>query len=995
MQAAAQRQRFWTRAIEASATPLRTYLVAMILVATVPIALLMTYHILSGVKAEQQRLQLRLQRSATWLAHSVEQELGSYIEALTLLSYTDAITHRDPIALSWLVQARPSVARAWSSLYVISADGKLVFDSSSRPLADSLSLQRVRRVLSDGKPLVSQLDLEDGMPAVTVVDVPVVGAGAARYVIGARIKSQVWQRLIDEARERDADIVAMFDRRLQPIAHAQALPRPAEPAARAASAPLLPVTPVSFAPEHTVAAWGEVPLAGWSVAVGVQMAPVVQAQSKALVTALAIAGGCLLVGVSLALVLARRVTTPLQRLAAGERARLSNPSGIREIDGLSAALSQAEQQNDQAKESLQRNADEFETLFNSSPVALAFAQDPACTQVLHNVAMRTLLGQGAGSGLITVKHRGQRLDAEQQPLQRAARLGEGISAMELELLVDAQPPIHVLAHAVPLRDAAGLPRGAIGAMVDITERKLAEARLLSADQRLHDKQHLIDLAQEAGRVGFFHYRFDHDVLAWTPGQAKLFGLESTQWESTLSDWEQRIDPSDRAGVEHALRDLLDQQRDKATLEFRVLVGSAAPRWLSTRVVISYDEDRRPLQLIGVTMDISDQKEAERERAAWTQREQAAREEAEAANRAKDEFLAMLSHELRNPLSAIASAVEVLNRTEAGMEVAVRARRIIARQTRHLAHMVDDLLDVTRVISGKVLLSRTRIELSALVKRAATTLDVTGATAQHHMTLQLQEVWIDADVTRMEQVVNNLLNNALKFTPTGGSIDVEVRAEAGEAVLVVRDTGVGIAPEVLPRIFDLFVQGERTLDRRAGGLGIGLTLVRRLLELQGGRITASSTSAGSVFEARLPATAQTEAAQPPLGLAVCSGRRIALIEDNGDALAAMQSMLELEGHSVLTASDGISGLQALLGAQPDVAVIDIGLPGLTGFEVARQSRAAGYRGRMIALSGYGLERDIGQALAAGFDAHLVKPLDANQLRRLLADDPQAGRQQDAM
>jgi CheY-like chemotaxis protein len=238
------------------------------------------------------------------------------------------------------------------------------------------------------------------------------------------------------------------------------------------------------------------------------------------------------------------------------------------------------------------------------------------------------------------------------------------------------------------------------------------------------------------------------------------------------------------------------------------------------------------------------------------------------------------------------------------------------------------------------------------------------------------------------VTTNLLTNALKYTPAGGRIEVGVAHENGQAVLRVKDSGVGIPATLLPRIFDLFVQGERPLERRAGGLGIGLTLVRRLVQLHGGTIEAQSVAGqGSVFTVRLPAVAALAATRETERdrLPESRRRRVGIVEDNEDALAALRSLLELDGHSVWSASDGLAGLDAVLAQRPDVAVIDIGLPGIDGYELAKRSRAAGYAGRMIALSGYGQDRDVQQALKSGFDAHLVKPVDPQALRKALVED----------
>ncbi|HVQ05678.1 MAG TPA: ATP-binding protein, partial [Burkholderiaceae bacterium] len=486
-------------------------------------------------------------------------------------------------------------------------------------------------------------------------------------------------------------------------------------------------------------------------------------------------------------------------------------------------------------------------------------------------------------------------------------------------------------------------------------------------------------------VGFFHYRFEQDSLHWSPGQAKLFGIGPRQEDTRWNDWLHYINADDRVRIEQKLRALFASCRERETLEYRVTPPGGATRWLSSRVLVMYGPDRLPLQMIGVSLDMTEEKEAQRERAELTELERAARLQAEAANQAKDEFLAMLGHELRNPLSAIASAVEVLNRVEAGSEVAASARQIAARQTRHLAHMMDDLLEVGRVISGKVLLTRRALDLSVLVQRVVSTLEVTGDAQRHVLQIDLQHVWIDADATRIEQVFSNLLTNALKYTPAGGHIKVGVQVDGDSAVLQVSDNGPGIPPTLLPRVFDLFVQGERSLDRRTGGLGIGLTLARRLVELHGGTIEVDSSPRGSTFTVRLPAVEAPVTSDTQQRRQELSRRSVVLVEDNEDALESLRVMLELDGHNVVTARDGVSGLRTVLDLRPDVAVVDVGLPGMTGLELAKRSRGAGFAGLMIAVSGYGREQDVREARASGFDAHLVKPVNVSELQRLMGSN----------
>ncbi len=401
-------------------------------------------------------------------------------------------------------------------------------------------------------------------------------------------------------------------------------------------------------------------------------------------------------------------------------------------------------------------------------------------------------------------------------------------------------------------------------------------------------------------------------------------------------------------------------------------------------MLHYDGEGRASQMTGMTVDITDQKQSELERAQLTERALAARREAEAASRAKDEFLTMLSHELRNPLGAISAAIDVLDVADPGSQTGMEARAIIARQTRNLSHMMNDLLDVGRVIAGKIMLARQPVNLRAVVQRVEETLAITGEAKEHSLQLTLEDAWFDGDAVRIEQVVTNLLTNAIKYTPAGRTIQVSVQHDQKWAVLHVQDAGMGIPAALLPHIFDLFVQGHRTLDRRAGGLGIGLTLVRRLVELHGGTVGVESSDEGSRFTVRLPAIEAP--AQPASGALPPSRRRnVLVVEDNTDVLAALRAKLELDGHTVSTAIDGIEGLTRLLKLRPEVSIVDIGLPGLTGFELARHARAAGYAGRMIALSGYGAERDAQEALVAGFDAYLVKPVDRHQLRASLSAD----------
>jgi signal transduction histidine kinase len=369
--------------------------------------------------------------------------------------------------------------------------------------------------------------------------------------------------------------------------------------------------------------------------------------------------------------------------------------------------------------------------------------------------------------------------------------------------------------------------------------------------------------------------------------------------------------------------------------------------------------------------------------------EAARAAAQAANRAKDEFLAMLGHELRNPLAAIAAGIAVLDRARFRDRMAQETRGIIKRQVKHLARLLDDLLDVGRLTAGKVALARQGVDLRALVERSVAELSATGRLQDHVTQLQTADAWVDADPARLEQVVTNLINNAVKYTPREGTITVQVGAEDGEAVLRVADTGTGIPPELLPRVFDLFVQGQQRLDRAEGGLGIGLTLVRRLVELHGGRVEAHSAGRGrgSEFVVRLPAIPRVPAIERGHdGPVSARPRRVLLVEDKLDTREALWSELRLAGHEVYEAVDGEAALAAAARLKPEVVLLDIGLPGIDGYEVARRlrSREETRHARLIALTGHGQAADRQRASEAGFDAYLVKPVDPERIARMLAE-----------
>ena len=367
------------------------------------------------------------------------------------------------------------------------------------------------------------------------------------------------------------------------------------------------------------------------------------------------------------------------------------------------------------------------------------------------------------------------------------------------------------------------------------------------------------------------------------------------------------------------------------------------------------------------------------------------------DRRKDEFLAMLSHELRNPLAPISSAIRILQLQNNEDPIQQQARTVIERQVGNLKHLIDDLLEVSRISTGRLQLRQERIAVSGVVDRAIETTRPLIGHRRHQLTLSVapQPLWLYADAARLEQVLVNLLTNAAKYTDEGGRLWLSVEQEGSMAVLRVRDTGIGIAAELLPRIFDMFTQAERSLDRSQGGLGIGLCLVQRLVDLHGGSVEAASViGQGSEFVVRLPLMLASRAALP-LALAFQSAvtalppeqrRRVLVVDDNVDAAQSLAMLLQATGHDVRVAYDGPSAVDAALEFRPDLAVIDIGLPGFSGLEVARRIRQLATIEHMVlvAMTGYGQASDRAHSQEAGFDHHLVKPTDFDQVEKILSE-----------
>ena len=498
--------------------------------------------------------------------------------------------------------------------------------------------------------------------------------------------------------------------------------------------------------------------------------------------------------------------------------------------------------------------------------------------------------------------------------------------------------------------------------------KTAKSGPIEAGFGLSDAE--LRAALDAGEIGGWEWDIGTGMVRWSENLERIHGLAPGTFGNTFESYQALVHPADRERVIGALRSCIEG-RGNYEMEFRSAESAGGVRWMQARGRVLSGEKGEPYRMIGVCWDITKRKRIE--------------EALIETNRRKDEFLAMVSHELRNPLGVIMSASTLVNRLADGDDDLSKASAAIRRQTDQLARIVDDLMDVSRLSAGKLTLERTNVDLVALVHRCVHDFVDRGLFGQHRHELRCAATHVNGDGPRLEQIVSNLLTNAINYTPAGGRIIIEVEPDGSDAVLRVKDTGVGISPDLLPRVFDLFVQSERRLDRREGGLGVGLAIVRSLVEAHGGRIDvwSSGLNSGAEFAVRLPLGANLSSRDPRVGVA--ARRRILVVDDNVDAREALARLLEIAGHEVYQAGDGPGGLEEASRSRPDVAIVDIGLPGMNGFEVARRLKSGAPNLRLIALTGYGQgdHRRLGDE--AGFETYLIKPVAFETLQRALANN----------
>jgi PAS domain S-box-containing protein len=532
----------------------------------------------------------------------------------------------------------------------------------------------------------------------------------------------------------------------------------------------------------------------------------------------------------------------------------------------------------------------------------------------------------------------------------------------------------------------GQPVGIQGIARDATERRRAE-------RALRDSERMLAQSQRAAHVGSWELDL-HDIddldanpLRWSDETYRLFGYEPGSVPVTNELFFRAVHPDDRAAVSAAVAAALKEDRPYE-VEHRILRPDGSCRVIQEWASIERDPDGRPMRMLGTCQDVTERRAAEA----------ALRE----ADRKKDEFLAMLGHELRNPLAPIRNGLVVLGQRAGDDPATRRVLAMMERQVAHAVRLIDDLLDVSRVRRGRIELRRERVALADVVARALEEARAGLEERRHRVEVVVapEPLALDADPVRLQQIVTNLLTNAAKYTPPGGRVALWAGREAERAVVRVRDNGIGIRPEMLGRIFELFTQADRVEGRVSEGLGLGLPLVKTLAELHGGAVEAHSDGPGrgSEFVVRLPLLSPWSLVPGPSQGTRDEGpgtrdrgrgtRRVLVVDDNQDAAESIALLLRLKGHEVQVVYDGAEALRIFDAFAPQVVLLDIGMPGMTGYEVARRIRAVpGSRGVLVvAMTGYGQDEDRRRAREAGFDHHLVKPVDLDVLLELLVSPP---------
>ncbi len=614
-------------------------------------------------------------------------------------------------------------------------------------------------------------------------------------------------------------------------------------------------------------------------------------------------------------------------------------------------------------------------LFMHAPFAISVLHGPEHRFLLANpkheqmVGRRDLVGRSVREAFPELPPDAPIL----QLLDRVRTTGEPFTASEFEVEFecgDATEQRYFQFTCAPVHDDTGVTAIQTVA-VDVTDQIRCRRRAESMAEALELNERRYQATFETAAVGIAHLSPRGKWLRFNDRVAQLLGYSRQELEQlNLQDV---THPDDVAAVVRLAESLLRGEIPSYQLEERYLKRDGTEIWVNVTGSLVRDEAGRPLFFVAVIEDISERKAAE--------------DALRVADRQKDEFLAMLSHELRNPLAAIRSACALLDSIDSSDPLMARIQTVLGRQTSHMAHLLDELLDLARVTKGKLTIVPSVLDLREVVREVFAVFESTPSSPTLSIELAAEPIWVEGDRVRLEQVIHNLLSNAIKYTPAQGSVRLRLAVERGMALLTVADTGVGLDREFTEHLFEPFQQAPQDIARSAGGLGLGLALSKTIVDLHEGSITARSPGRdqGSVFEVRLPLTTAVHPATPEPNVPVSHTARVMIVEDNEDAAELLAALLRSRDFDVELASRGEQAIAMVRSWRPNAVICDIGLPDIDGYAVARTIRADPTLAdvKLVALSGYGQAKDRVRAAEAGFDQHLTKPAAIDAVVRAIA------------
>lgn len=708
-----------------------------------------------------------------------------------------------------------------------------------------------------------------------------------------------------------------------------------------------------------------------------------------------------------------------KRLRQGElnaRTRLANELGelgelARAFDEMAESLETREQEIAKLNRDLQHRLGELQTLFDVIPIGILIARDLNFSEIQANPAFTKILGlppntnvsstppEGIPRPAYKILCNGKELTGNELPIRYAAIHGVTVEGVVVDAVNEDGVVSNLFGYAAPLFDESGkTTRGAVAAFLDITQ-------LQETQEALRVNRERLDLVLEAAELGLWYCDLPFNNLIWNDKCKEHFGLPP-QSEVTIDTFYQQLHPDDRERTRTAI-ELSIQQHLAYDIDYRTVSATGQIRWIRAIGRAFYDSEGKPIRFDGITVDISERKQGEQEKERLLERERASREEAERANRIKDEFLAILSHELRSPLNPILGWTQLLRSRKLDEQTTTRALATIERNAKLQTQLIEDLLDVSRILRGKLVLNITLLNLASVIEAALETVRL----AAEAKDIQIKTILnsnvgkVSGDSGRLQQVVWNLLNNAVKFTPMGGSIEVSLEEVESYAQIQVKDTGKGIKSEFLPYLFEYFRQEDSKTTRKFGGLGLGLAIVRHLTELHGGIVFADSLGEGlgATFTVRLPLfkgsqeedTVRRRHGEEESETSLTSlytdspllGLRILVVDDEADMRELVCAVLEQAGAAVKVTASAAEALLALEQFKPEVLVSDIGMPNIDGYMLIRQIRSRlpeqSSHIPAVALTAYAGEINQQQAIAAGFQRHLSKPVEPAELIQTIA------------